>query len=265
MVRLTAIYTYPIKACGGIARQEASIEARGLSGDRRYMLVDGNGRFISQREQPRLALIGVAERGDGYVVEAPGCPPLELPRVLESRRNVEVAIWRDRVGARLADTAVNRWFGGFLGIDCSLVYMSDTDHRPVANPAAASGDEVSFADGSPLLLISEASLAALNARLAKPVPMRRFRPNLVVTAEREFAEDDWRRIAIGSAELAVGWPCPRCIVTTVDPETGIKDADGEPLETLKTFRRIGRGVMFGQNLLPRKPGSIRIGDDVRIQ
>jgi uncharacterized protein YcbX len=142
--------------------------------------------------------------------------------------------------------------------------MADTQHRAVGNAAAEFDDEVSFADGAPLLLISQASLQDLNSRLQVPVEMRRFRPNLVVSAAAPYAEDDWRRLAVGEAEFAVAWSCARCIMTTVDPDTGVKDPGGEPLNTLRGYRRVGPGVLFGQNLLPRKFGAVRVGDRVRI-
>ena len=142
--------------------------------------------------------------------------------------------------------------------------MADDQHRPVPNEAAAFDDEVSFADGAPILLISTGSLADLNGRLAEPVTMTRFRPNIVVDTPQPFVEDSWRSIAIGSAELAVVWQCSRCILPTIDPETGIKHPRQEPLETLRSYRRVGPKVMFGQNLIPRKHGTIRVGDTVRV-
>ena len=143
--------------------------------------------------------------------------------------------------------------------------MAEKQHRPVPNEAAEFDDEVSFADGAPILLISTGSLADLNGRLAEPVTMTRFRPNIVVAAPTPFVEDSWRSIAVGSAEFAVAWQCSRCILTTIDPATGVKHPRGEPLETLRSYRRVGAKTMFGQNLIPRKRGAIRVGDTVRVQ
>lgn len=263
-MQVSALYVYPIKSCRGIAVASAQVEARGLAGDRRYMLVDARGRFLTQREHPRMALIGVSFTAAGLRVEAPGMAPLDLPRELESGSDCDVRIWRDTVSARLADEEVNLWFSEFLGFACGLVNMGAQHHRPVMNPAAEFDDEVSFADGGPLLLISTGSLAALNARLARPVTMTHFRPNVVVDDERGFAEDSWQRIAVGEAELAVGWPCSRCVLTTIDPATGERDPGGEPLATLKTFRRDGPRVMFGQNLIPRRCAEIHVGDPVAV-
>lgn len=262
--KVTDILIYPIKSCRGISLESAVVEPRGLVRDRRFMLVDANGRFISQREQPRMALIEVRETGDGYRVAAPGQDALELPRDLESARECSVRVHRDVLEAQLADVGINRWFTRFMGMDCGLVYMAPHHHRAVRHASAAFDDEVSFADGAPLLLISEASLDELNARLDKPVSMRRFRPNLVVTAESPFDEDGWSSIRVGEAQFDVAWQCSRCILTTVDPDTGVRDEAGEPLETLRTFRRVNGPVMFGQNLIPRKLGEIRVGDEVEI-
>jgi uncharacterized protein YcbX len=264
-VQVSAIYIYPIKSCRGISVTSGQIQARGISGDRRYMLVDADGRFLTQREHPRMALIEVHDGSAGYRVEAPAQPPLDLPRAIESGSECTVQIWRDTVQATLASEDINVWFSRYMGFACGLVYMAEHQHRPVTHESAAFDDEVGFADGAPLLLISTASLADLNRRLAKPVTMSRFRPNIVVDAATAFAEDSWRSIAIGDAELAVAWQCSRCALPTVDPTTGIKDPDGEPITTLRSYRRVGARIMFGQNLIPRRPGTIRVGDTVRVQ
>ena len=264
MPRVTDISIYPIKSCRGISLPNAVVEQRGLACDRRFMLVDAKGRFVTQREQPRMASISVRQTGDGYLVEVPGQDALTLPRELESARDCQVRVQRDALDAHLAGPEINRWFTRFMGMDCGLAYMAEHHHRAVRHRSAHFDDEVSFADGAPLLLISEASLADLNARLAEAVSIRRFRPNLVVTADNAYDEDGWGRIRVGEAEFDVAWQCSRCILTTVDPDTGVRDERGEPLETLKTYRRVNGPVMFGQNLIPRKLGEIRVGNEVEI-
>ncbi len=263
--QVSSINIYPIKSCRGISVSSAVVEERGLALDRRYMLVDDRGRFLTQREHPRMALIRVSIVDDEYLVEVPDRPALRLPREMTVARERRVKIWRSSLAAGLADAPVNRWFTDYMELDCSLVYMGERHHRAVPNAAAQFDDEVSFADAGPLLLISEASLADLNSRLDQRLTMQRFRPNLVVTADEPFDEDGWRRIRIGQTEFEVGWPCPRCVMTTIDPDTGVKDAGGEPLATLKTYRRAHRGVMFGCNLLIRRLGEIRVGDAVQVQ
>jgi uncharacterized protein YcbX len=263
-VHVSEINIYPIKSCRGFSVPQADVEARGLAGDRRYMLVDANGKFLTQREHPHMALIAVHATRDGYRVEAPGQPPLTIPRALATGTESQVRIWRDTVPATLAGEDINIWFSQYLGFACGLVYMADDQHRPVSNEAAEFDDEVSFADGAPILLISTGSLADLNGRLVEPVTMERFRPNIVVEASAPFVEDSWRSIAIGSAELAVAWQCARCILPTIDPATGVKHPRQEPLETLRSYRRVGPKVMFGQNVIPRNRGTIRVGDTVRV-
>lgn len=258
------IVVHPIKSCRGVALEAAGVTKRGLELDRRYMLVDAEGRFLTQREHPQMARIEVEIEREALHVTAPGRPPLRVPSALETTRERSVRIWRQTLTAALADDGINAWFTAFFGFEAALVHLGDDRHRPVPNAAARAGDEVGFADAAPLLLISTASLADLNARLEQPVPMRRFRPNVVVSAPHAFAEDGWRRLRIGRVELDVAWPCTRCVLTTVDPETGIKDENCEPLRTLRTYRRSGGGILFGQNLIPRMLGSIAVGDAVEV-
>jgi uncharacterized protein YcbX len=267
MARISRLYVYPIKSCRGIEVESAGLTVRGLAGDRRYMLVDASGRFLTQRRHPRMALITTSFDGDGLVVDAPGCASLRMPAALAGagHETCRVRVWNDTVEATLAAPEVNIWFSGFMGFACGLVYLADHQHRPVTNPAAGFDDEVSFADGAPLLLISEPSLAALNERLARPVGMSRFRPNLVVTADAAHAEDSWRSITIGTARLDVAWPCSRCVLTTIDPETGERDPANEPLRTLTGYRKRDRGVYFGQNLIPRALGTLTVGDECAVE
>ena len=266
MSRVSRIFVYPIKSCRGIEVASAALTARGLENDRRYMLVDSAGRFLTQRRYPRMALIETALADEGLWVRAPGREPLLLPVALTGPAlgTCIVRIWADTVEATLAGPEINIWFSEFMGFACGLVYLADHQHRPVGNAAAQFDDEVSFADGAPLLLISDASLAELNRRLDLSVGIERFRPNLVVTAEKPHAVDEWQSIGIGAARLDVAWPCSRCVLTTVDPKTGEKDSKGEPLRTLGDYRRCDAKVYFGQNLIPRALGTIRTGADCVI-
>jgi len=266
MPRVSRIFVYPIKSCRGIEVSSAELTWRGLDRDRRYMLVDSAGRFLSQRRHPRMALVETAITDEGLRVTAPGREPLLLPAALEgpTLENCVVRIWSDTVEATLAAAGVNIWFSELMGFACGLVYLADHQHRPVQHEAAQFDDEVGFADSAPLLLISDASLDELNRRLDTPVGIERFRPNLVVTADTPHAEDDWRSIGIGTARLDVAWPCSRCVLTTVDPATGEKHPKGEPLRTLERYRRRDAKVYFGQNLIPRALGIVRTGDECTI-
>jgi uncharacterized protein YcbX len=259
---LSGLYVYPIKSCGGVALESAAVSATGLRHDRRWMLVDGAGGFLSQRRLPRMALISVRFAPERLIVGAPGMPDLEVPLHPETADLVDVCLWGDAGrGAPVGDEA-DRWFAEFLEFPCRLVYKPDEDVRLVDSLYAGDGDQVGFADGFSFLLISEGSLDDLNGRLEEPVQMNRFRPNLVVSGCEPYAEDGWSRIRVGSVPFRVAEPCPRCAITMVDQETGARGK--EPLRTLATYRRSGEGVLFGRNLIHASLGTVRVGDPVEV-
>lgn len=234
--------------------------ARGLRYDRRWMLVDENGMFFTQRKLPQLTQIHTRFEGDRVVAEAPNQRSIVLPTTSAERMSVQV--WEDTVDALVADAATNAWFSQALGRTCRLVWMDEMSRRPVDPEYGKATDEVSFADGYPLLVTNETSLADLNARMAEPLPMNRFRPNVVVTGAEAWAEDRWSRLRIGDAWFEGVKPCARCVVTTTDQETGARAK--EPLRTLATFRKYRNGVYFGQNLIPINEAVIRVGDPVEV-
>ena len=261
-VHLSGLYVYPIKSAGGISLEASEVDERGLRYDRRWMLVDQAGRFMSQRRSPRMALIGVRIEPDLLVVDAQGMPSLEIPLEPPQGKPRLAQIWNDLVEVLLVGAEADRWFGEFLGVGCKLVYLPNEALRPVDPAFGRTGDRVGLADGFPFLLASEASLADLNARLESPVPMNRFRPNLVVRGCGPFAEDGWRLVRIGEIALRVVRPCARCAITTVDQRTA--STSKEPLRTLARFRRAGKGVLFGQNLIHDDKGALRVGDPVEV-
>jgi len=261
---LSALYVYPIKSCAALAPASAHVEPRGLADDRRWLVVDAKGTFVTGRLYSRMPLIRATPLSTGLRLEAPNMPTLEIALPDANAQRREVTVWRSTVDAPVADSEAGAWFSRFLGADLSLVYMDDAAHRGVNPEFGQPGDEVSFADGYPQLLISSAALDALNARLDTPVEMLRFRPNLVVSGTTPHAEDTWKRVRIGEIEFDLVKPCTRCIFTTVDPQRGERDANGEPLKTLTTYRRSPNGVTFGQNLIPRGSGTIRVGDAVEV-
>jgi uncharacterized protein YcbX len=260
---LAALNIFPVKSCAPLALDAAVLEARGIRHDRRWIVTDANGRFLTGRQQPRLTLLRAVPDGDALDIAAPDMPALRLVAPSGGMR-VPVAVWKNTVAALPAGDAADAWISAFLGMPARLVYMDDACVRPVDPDYARPGDEVSFADGFPLLLISQAALDELNAKLPAPVPMLRFRPNLVVAHTAPHAEDGWKRIRIGAIDLDVVKPCSRCVFTTVDFERGAFDPSGEPLRTLKTYRRTERGVTFGQNVIPRGTGVLRVGDPVEV-
>ncbi|HVT32272.1 MAG TPA: MOSC N-terminal beta barrel domain-containing protein [Rhodanobacteraceae bacterium] len=260
---LSAIHVFPIKSCAPLVLDSAELGPRGLRHDRRWIVTDAEGRFLTGRQQPRLTLLRAVPDGDALDVSAPGMSTLRL-ETPKTRDRLPVTVWSSNVAALPADAASDAWISRFLGMPARFACMDAACVRPVDPNYAREGDEVSFADAFPLMLISQAALDALNARLAAPVPMLRFRPNLVIANTAPHAEDGWKRIRIGTVELDIVKPCARCVFTTVDFEKGAFDPSGEPLRTLIGYRRSERGVLFGQNAIPRATGTLRVGDEVEV-
>lgn len=250
-VKISGLFYYPIKSGARVALDSAALDERGIVGDREYMVVDADGRFLTQREAPLLALVSWRTP---EVVTPNGTAAVEPGDI----RTVDV--W-DYTGPALdCGNAVAELLGDHLGRTARLV-------RTPSNHSRRSDDGrtgIGFSDGYPLLLIGQASLADLNSRLPAPLPMNRFRPNIVVSGSEPFAEDGWGRILLGNVPAEVVKPCKRCAITRVDQATGVR-GDGEPLRTLGTFRKVKGGVIFGQNVVHDATGVLRIGDAVSPQ
>jgi uncharacterized protein YcbX len=264
-MRLSEINIYPVKSLKGIALREATVEERGLQFDRKWMLVDEKGKFITQREFPAMARLETKVDHASLRVAVNGTQ-VEVPLADEPGENLRVAIWTSSVRSALYPPEINEWFSEALGTNCRLVVMPQSSKRSV-NPFYAVRkfkDTVSFADGYPFMLIGEGSLADLNSRLDSPVPMNRFRPNLVVAGSEPFAEDTWKKIRIGSTVFHVVKPCGRCVITTIEQAAGDKTGT-EPLKTLASYRTKNNKVLFGQNLIADEPGGIlNVGDLVEV-
>ncbi|MGX2998647.1 MOSC domain-containing protein [Streptomyces sp. JNUCC 64] len=267
---LVSLHVFPVKAVQGDAPDEATVEPWGLSGDRRWMLVDESAKAVTQRQRPRLALVHAAPRpGGGLLLSAPGRAPLTVA-VPDPGPRLPVQVWGDTVAAAPADPSADAWLSDFLDVPVRLVHMPDPAvSRPVDPAFAHTGETVSFADGYPLLVTSLGSLDALNDLIAHgdhadegPLPMNRFRPNLVVSGTEPWAEDDWSRIAVGEVTFRVAKKCGRCAVTTTDQRTAVRGK--EPLRTLARHRRIDGQLVFGQNLVPERTGVLRVGDPVTV-
>lgn len=263
-MRLSAIHVYPVKSCAALAPERVEVEPRGLVHDRRWMIVDAQDRFVTGRQQPRCVLIRAEPEPGALRLSAPGRASLRISVPGSDAPRRRVAVWKDEVVAQDAGDDAARWLSDFLGAELRLAHMDAAAARAVSPDYGRSGDEVSFADGYPLLLISQAALDGLNTRLAQPISMLRFRPNLVVADAPAHAEDGWRRLRIGDVEFDAAKPCIRCVFTTVDPGRGEFDAGGEPLRTLKTYRRGESGIAFGMNLIARGTGTLRLGDKVEV-
>jgi uncharacterized protein YcbX len=263
MIRLSNLTYYPIKACRGFDVTEARVERMGLADDRRMMVVTPNGEFLTQREHPKLALVTPVLNGGSLMLSAPKVESLQI-EIQKSGAETSVNIWKSKsVHAIDQGDAAAKWLSDWLGVSVRLVHVDENFKRKL-NPdyAVSAEDHTGFADGYPILVISEESLADLNSRLAATVPMNRFRPNLVVKGCEPFAEDNWKRIRIGGIEMALVKPCPRCVVTTIDKETLTKSK--EPLKTLNTYRKQKDGAMFGMNVIPLGEGEIQVGMSVEI-
>lgn len=263
---ISSLTIYPIKSAAGIAVKRMTIAARGPVGDRDFMLIKPTGEFLTQRQIPSMARLQT-ELDDTGVLKVHFADSREQavtvdPNAadLEAR---EVRVWRDVVNALdMGDTPAD-YLSEALGVPVRLVYMPNTTHRQIDKKFADVGRDVSFADGFPLLLISESALENLNTKLPFRIGMERFRPNLVVTGCEPHAEDNWRRLRIGGIEFDIVKPCERCVIPSIDPLSGEKQS--EVTRALAAYRRDSQGkVLFGQNLLHHGEGTICLGDEVEV-
>lgn len=248
--------------------RESEIQRRGLEFDRRWLLVDENNKFLTQREFPKMATVKTGILSEGLQVSCEGSD-LVIPFAPPTSETKSVKIWSNRCRAKIYENSVNEWFSDILKTHCKLAVMPEETQRKVNYfYRVEKDDHVSFADAYPFLLIGENSLADLNFRLSEKLPMNRFRPNFVVADSEGFAEDAWKRIKIGETIFHVVKPCARCVMTTIEQTTGEKDGK-EPLKTLAAFRTPKRGVkkkiLFGQNLIAERAGAVlRVGDKVEV-
>jgi uncharacterized protein len=256
---ISALYVYPVKACRGVRLASSRVVARGFEHDRRYMIVDAAGRFISQREVPELSLVSTAFARGGIVLSRDGHSDFLLPLSISDGPNRDFSLWSD-CGSALEHPAASSWMSAVLERPASVVYMPDTHRRPVNPARARPSDVVNFADAYPFLAISEASLADLNSRLETPVGMERFRPNIVVSGIAAYGEDLWQTVRLGALGFRAPKRCDRCSVTTVDPANGVRGK--EPLRTLAKYRLEDGKVWFGMNLIHDQEGVLSVGDRV---
>ena len=250
--QVQALNIFPIKSLRGISVTEMAISQTGFMHDREWVLIDVDGKFITQRQQPRMALINVVQHNTGVTISAKNTNSIEIPYEGNSSQAVNVTIWKDQCSGIVVDKEINRWFSNFLDVDCRLVSFDTSKIRPVdSDYSKCNQDQVHFADGFPFLLIGTASLEDLNRRLSEKnetqVPMIRFRPNIVIETNEPYIEDQWTSIRIGNVELDVVKPCSRCVIPTIDISTGVKAR--EPLLTLGSYRKRDGKIYFGQNLI----------------
>lgn len=261
---LSEIWIYPIKSLAGVRQAKAKVKQKGLEFDRRWMLVDEQGRFLTQREHPEMSLFRVTlNEGTLTVISNTTQDQVRLDLTgPEEGELQQVVIWDDQVEAIEPDPHLSHWFSEHLKLRCRLVFFPESNRRDVDPDYAKNHEQVSLADGYPFLIIGQASLDDLNNRLASPVKMNRFRPNFVFTGGAPYEEDTWKHLRIGNCEFMGMKPCGRCVLTTVNPQTGVKEK--EPLATLSTYRKKGSKILFGQNLVAVVFNEVYEGDEIEI-
>jgi uncharacterized protein len=257
--RITAIWVYPIKSLGGVPMKSARVMPKGLEWDRRWMLVDENNQFMTQRVFPTMALFKLAVNSEHLSVSF-NHDLLQVPLQHEIGNMFEASVWNDKVMVGEVSKVFSDWFSARLGVSCRLVSFPEINPRPVDPNFAVNEDQVSLADAYPFLIIGEASLRDLNSRLDEPVPMNRFRPNLVFSGGEPYEEDRWKNLRVGINRFRGAKPCARCALTTVNQETAIKGT--EPLATLSKYRKEGNKVLFGENLIALDYKEIAINDEI---
>ena len=270
--KLSAINIYPIKSTAGISLPASMVENTGLAFDRRFIITDMSGMFITGRTHPKITLIKSTLTMQGVTLNAPNMTALTVNHQDFSSHYENVQVWNDTISAQYCSALIDVWFSEYIGVPCKLAYFGKNSSRQVKHYEHNNKIKLSFADGYPLLLISQGSLNDLNQRLfittnkQLQISMAQFRPNLVVNNSLAFAEDGWRKIRIGEVEFDIAKPCSRCMFTTVDPQSAEKHNNQEPLTTLKKYRldNIKKEIMFGQNLVALNQGKIRIGDKVEV-
>lgn len=270
---VTALFVYPLKSAAGIPVTSLALDMHGARGDRRWMVVDDTGYMLSQREAHGLALVTPKflgeDRDGGVALHAAGRAPLLLDAARTSPVRT-VRLWKDIARAHDAGSEAAAWMSDLLGRGCRVVRIADDSHRPLAqkNAGVLTSDDrtVAFPDAAPLLLLGAGSIRALNDRLLErgedPVGVERFRPNVLFDGADAHAEDGWTLVQAGTATVAVGSPCARCVMTTIDQFTAMQGV--EPLRTLSSYRRQREGVMFGMNCTNAAPGAIELGDEIRV-
>jgi uncharacterized protein YcbX len=261
-VRLSEIWIYPIKSLGGINLQQAQVMEKGLQYDRRWMLIDEDGNFMTQRKLPELALFKIKLDNTNLHIQYHS-DSIRIPLVTTDQPLRPVTIWNDHVLAYEVSPEISAWFSRCLKITCRLVFFPEQQSRPVDPRYKIADEQVSLADAYPFLIIGQETLALLNSKLEHPVPMNRFRPNFVFSGGASHDEDSWRDFTIGTNRFVGVKPCARCVLTTVNQETA--ETGKEPLRTLATYRSKDNKVLFGQNLLAVDHNSVKVGDVITIQ
>lgn len=262
---LSEINIYPVKSLGGISLQSSVVEERGLKYDRRWLLVDENRIFMTQRDFPQMALIELSLSENNLIAKSKTenpFPAISIPLNYFTEERIDVVIWNDKCNAVPVGKEYDDWFSAALKTKCRLVHMPEDERRIVEKKFVSDDKIVSFADAYPFLIIGQSSLDDLNSRMEVKLPMNRFRTNFVFTGGDAFEEDNWKDFTIGAVKFRAVKPCARCVITTSDQETAVRNT--EPLKTLATFRKFGNKVMFGMNVVADTNGIVYVGDKISL-
>ena len=261
--KLSKIFIYPIKSLGGISVSSAIAESRGLKYDRRYLLVNEDGVFLTQRKFPQMTLLKLSFANDGFkVLNTMDNSHTIIPLESDSVETIAVTVWDDVCNASRVSKDLDNWFSRAIGKQCSLVYMPDNEKRMVERKYINEEHIVSFADAYPYLLIGQSSLDDLNTRLETRLPINRFRPNFVFAGGNPYEEDKWKDFRIGNVEFTAIKPCARCVITAINQETA--ERGSEPLKTLSEYRTINNKVMFGMNLICKSIGRVSVNNSIHL-
>lgn len=264
MLQISQLNIYPVKSLGGISKQTVQLCNTGFEYDRRWMLVDENNLFLSQRTHPQMVLLHTSQNDNGFTVSKYNDENLSIiiPYVTEARKKLKVTVWEDICSAIEVSNEHNEWFSDMLHFKCKLVYMPDDAVRLVDKRYAVNNEITSFSDGYPILMIGEATLEHLNNKLKDGLPMNRFRPNMVFTGGYAHIEDEMEKFSINEINFRGVKPCSRCVMTTINQQNAEKGK--EPLTTLSTYRMKDNKIYFGQNVLHQQNGIMNVGDTINI-
>ncbi len=261
---VSEIHIYPVKSLRGISLESSAIRFTGLAFDRQWMVISPDHRMLTQRTHPQMALVETALDGERLVLDAFGMPPHRVPTAEATKPKITSDVWGSEVAGVDLGEETATWLSQAIGTPCRLIQFPATDTRPCDPSVSHPDDHTHYADGFPLLITTQPSLDDLNSRLAKPVSMQRFRPNIVITGCAAYDEDHWQEIAIGDISVRLVRSCARCSVPTVDPGTGVL-AGPEPIHTLSSYREWKGEVFFGMNATPDAEGVIEVGTACRVR
>jgi len=262
-VSVTQLFIYPVKSLAGIQLENSEVDSMGLHFDRRWMVVSPEGQFITQRTVPKMSLVNTSLVGGQLTLSKKGKESHKVALTSLESEKMDVVVWKDSLRVSKIGDAVDTWLSDTLGIDCHLVYIEDDVVRQCDLDFSEEGERTGFADGFPILIVSEESLIDLNQRLETPVDMRRFRPNIVIAGCEAFAEDNLTNFSIGSLAMKAVKICSRCPMPMVDPDLGERTSQ-EPIATLSTFRKWDGNIFFGMNVIQQQQGVISVGDSVEV-